>query len=89
MNLIISNEASCMYCYKCLRNCPVKSLSFSDNKTRVIDQECIECGTCILVCPQKAKSYLKHILQFEQIAGKPFLVSIAPSFFAHYDQPYK
>ncbi|WP_041081674.1 [Fe-Fe] hydrogenase large subunit C-terminal domain-containing protein [Thermotoga profunda] len=89
MSLIISNEASCMYCYKCLRNCPVKSLSFSDGKTKVIEQECIECGTCILVCPQKAKSYLKHISQFEQILGKPFLISIAPSFFAHYDQPYK
>ncbi|HOK84092.1 MAG TPA: [Fe-Fe] hydrogenase large subunit C-terminal domain-containing protein [Pseudothermotoga sp.] len=89
MSLIISNEASCMYCYKCLRNCPIKSLSFSDGRTKVIDEECIECGTCILVCPQKAKSYSKHISQFEQLAGRPFLVSIAPSFFAHYDQPYK
>lgn len=89
MSTIISNEASCMYCYKCLRNCPVKSLSFSDGKTSVIEQECIECGTCVLVCPQKAKSYLKHTGQFQQLIGKPFLVSIAPSFFAHYDQPYK
>lgn len=89
MSLIISNEASCMYCYKCLRNCPVKALSFSDGKTKVIEEECIECGTCILVCPQKAKSYSKHLSQFEQLVGKSFLVSIAPSFFAHYDYPYK
>lgn len=89
MSLIISNEASCMYCYKCLRNCPVKALSFNDGKTKVIEEECIECGTCILVCPQRAKSYSKNLPDFEQLLGKPFLVSIAPSFFAHYDEPYR
>ncbi|MGJ8453912.1 [Fe-Fe] hydrogenase large subunit C-terminal domain-containing protein [Pseudothermotoga sp. U03pept] len=89
MGLILSNEASCMYCYKCLRNCPVKSLSFSDGKTRVIEEECIECARCIQICPQKAKTYLRSTEDFERILRKPFLVSIAPSFFAHYDDPYK
>ncbi|ANQ53516.1 ferredoxin [Thermosipho affectus] len=86
---IISNEANCKYCYKCLRNCPVKSISFSDNKSFVIDSECILCGKCIEICPQDAKNYLKNVDLLTKLFGKKFVVSIAPSFFAHFDNPFK
>ncbi|ABV33522.1 MULTISPECIES: [Fe-Fe] hydrogenase large subunit C-terminal domain-containing protein [Pseudothermotoga] len=89
MNAIVSNDASCMYCYKCLRNCPVKSISFNHGKAKIIDEDCIQCGICIEVCPQKARTYVKSIDEFKKFIGKKFMVSLAPSFFAHFDQPYK
>ncbi|MGB9789351.1 MAG: [Fe-Fe] hydrogenase large subunit C-terminal domain-containing protein [Thermotoga caldifontis] len=89
MPLIVSNEADCLYCYKCLRNCPVKAISFCAGKTHVQEEECIHCATCVSVCPQKAKGYTKNIEEFKKLCGKPFLASIAPSFFAHYDEPYR
>lgn len=86
---IISNQANCKYCYKCLRNCPVKAISFSDNISKVIDEQCILCGKCIEVCPQEAKKYLSEYEKLNNYFGKTFLVSIAPSFFSHFDEPFK
>ncbi|ABR30361.1 ferredoxin [Thermosipho melanesiensis] len=86
---IISNDANCKYCYKCLRNCPVKSISFSENKSIVIDEQCIVCGTCIEICPQNAKNYKKDLDKLLLLFGNRFVVSIAPSFFAHFDNPFK
>lgn len=88
-NLIISVPANCKYCYKCLRNCPVKAIAFNGQHSFVVEQECIACGTCINVCPQHAKTYRKNLKEFEELVGKPFVLSIAPSFFANYDDPAK
>ncbi len=86
---IISVDANCKYCYKCLRNCYVKSIKFENEKSKVISQECILCGDCVETCPQKAKRYVRGFDRFNEIIKEPFVVSIAPSFFAHYDNPFK
>lgn len=87
--LILTQETNCQYCYKCLRNCPVKAIMFNRGKSYVIDEECIFCGNCIEVCPQKARNYVKSIHVLDELKNRPFLVSIAPSFFAHFDEPLK
>lgn len=86
--LIFSKETDCRYCYKCLRKCPVKAISFQHGKSKVLDEECIHCGTCLKTCPQNARSYRKDVGKFLNL-GKPFLVSIAPSFFAYFKEPLK
>lgn len=56
MNTIMGlSRASCKGCYKCIRSCPVKSLSCRDEQVQVVDGECIYCGRCLLICPQNAK----------------------------------
>ena len=47
--------AKCKDCYKCLRECPVKSIEFSRHQAVVMEKDCILCGRCVLVCPQNAK----------------------------------
>ncbi|MCX7653267.1 MAG: 4Fe-4S binding protein [Fervidobacterium sp.] len=86
---ILSNEANCKYCYKCLRNCPVKAISFKDNYSYVIEEECVICGTCVNICPQKAKNYRKDLERFKILLNKPFVVSVAPSFFGNFSNPFK
>lgn len=89
MGYILTSEAQCQYCYKCLRNCPIKSIGFKEGKSFILSEDCILCGDCIDVCPQKARTYLKEINRFKKLINSPFLVSIAPSFFAHFDEPLK
>ncbi|MGC8903157.1 MAG: [Fe-Fe] hydrogenase large subunit C-terminal domain-containing protein [Fervidobacterium sp.] len=86
---ILSNDVDCKYCYKCLRSCPVKAICFHNDKSYVIEDECILCGTCTNVCPQNAKVYRSDILEFENLLGKPFAVSIAPSLYGNFDSPSK
>ncbi|MBT1247154.1 MULTISPECIES: [Fe-Fe] hydrogenase large subunit C-terminal domain-containing protein [unclassified Thermosipho (in: thermotogales)] len=86
---IISNEADCKYCYKCLRHCPVKAISFSENSSKVIPEECVICGKCVEICPQDAKNYVYDAPRLRQFFDETFLVSIAPSFFAHFEEPFK
>ena len=43
-----SKTNNCKNCYKCIRNCPVKSISFTNNKAIIIHDDCILCGKCYL-----------------------------------------
>ena len=48
-------KSNCKNCYKCIRNCPVKSIKFADGQANIIPDECILCGRCFVNCPQDAK----------------------------------
>ena len=49
------DEAACIGCTKCARNCPVSAISGSIKKPHVIDQaKCIKCGACFRGCPKHA-----------------------------------
>ena len=56
MRYIRVKEANCKNCYKCLKHCAVKSISYINDRVEVIEDGCILCGRCINVCPQKAKT---------------------------------
>jgi len=55
----------------------------------VISDACIYCGKCITICPQKARDYVRDYPLLKDYIGHPFLVSMAPSFYAHFDYPLK
>ena len=48
-------KSNCKNCYKCIRNCPVKSIKFLDDQAYILEQDCILCGNCFVNCPQDAK----------------------------------
>jgi iron only hydrogenase large subunit-like protein/uncharacterized Fe-S cluster-containing protein len=85
--IIRLNESDCKNCYKCLRQCPTKSISFKSGRANIIWDECILCGTCFVTCPQSVKNiqndvdYVKELLK----GDAPVFASIAPSFTANYD----
>lgn len=56
MSYINVRRANCKNCYKCLKNCIVKSIRYADEKVEIIEDGCILCGLCITKCPQRAKS---------------------------------
>ncbi|MBP9626698.1 MAG: 4Fe-4S dicluster domain-containing protein [Synergistaceae bacterium] len=82
------SKTNCKHCYKCIRHCPVKAISFSSDSAHVeiLPEDCILCGECYTICPQNAKSIRNDIdVAKGLIAGKtPVYASIAPSFIANY-----
>ncbi len=86
MELIRTLANDCENCYKCIRTCPVKAISFKDNQAQIISDDCIYCGLCKNACPQDAKAvqsdmdFVKNwLLQKQQV-----VVSIAPSFLSDF-----
>lgn len=79
-------QSNCKNCYKCIRNCPVKSIRFGDNQANIISDECILCGRCFVVCPQNAKHIRDDIPAARALIaqGLPVYASVAPSFVANY-----
>ncbi len=87
MDYIQSKKSNCKNCYKCIRNCPVKSIKLSDGQAQIVENECILCGQCYVVCPQQAKFVRDDVDKaFGLIAsGAKVIVSLAPSFTAAFD----
>lgn len=70
------NERNCRDCYKCIRNCQVKAIRYSDGHAQIIPQECIQCGECVIICPRHGhfvQSSLdevrRHIRQGEKVVA--------------------
>ena len=77
-----SKTNNCKNCYKCIRNCPVKAISFFENKASILHDSCILCGKCYLVCPQGVKVVrddVKKVLAL-LIKKEKVVISLAPSF---------
>jgi len=86
VDILSLKENNCKDCYKCIRTCSVKAISFVQNQAQILPEECILCGSCFVVCPQKAKQ-IRDDVQLVKSAiseGKQVLCSLAPSFIADF-----
>ncbi len=81
----LSNK--CHDCYKCVRECFVKSSEVIDSQAKIIKDKCIACGHCVRVCPSSAKRIRYDIDKVKSllISGKKVIVSLAPSWAGVYD----
>jgi len=81
------NEQNCRDCYKCIRNCLVKAIRYSDGHAQIIPNECIQCGECVVTCPRHGHfvhSDLEKVRR--QIrAGAKVVASVDSSFIADLD----
>ncbi len=87
-DIIKLNKSNCKNCYKCIRNCPVKSIAYRDEQIHIIGDECIYCGNCLLICPQNAKSINSDLPKVKKAikSGEKLYVSLAPSYIAAFQQ---
>jgi len=79
-------ETNCKNCYKCIRNCPVKSIRVVGHQARIMPMGCVLCGQCIVVCPQNsgvvadATEKIKPLLN----SGAPVIASVDPTYSAYF-----
>lgn len=81
----LKNE--CHDCYKCVRECYVKSIQIKDGRASVLADRCIACGHCVTVCPSNAKRIRYDVDKVKGIfaTGKKVVVSLAPSWISVFD----
>ncbi len=81
-----SKTNDCKNCYKCIRHCPTKAISFKDGKAKIVHDDCILCGACYLVCPQGVKVVRNDINRVKSLIAnnERVIVSMAPSFISNY-----
>lgn len=82
INIIDTNLANCVDCYRCVRACPVKAIRVTGGHARVVAELCIQCGTCVHECPQHAKIIYPSLGEVKALlaSGARVVASIAPSF---------
>ncbi len=87
MSTIQFKEANCKNCYKCIRSCPVKAITFKNEQARIIEEDCMLCGNCLKACPQNAKTVKSDIDIVKGFVNKKVKVyaSLAPSFITAFD----
>lgn len=92
MGYIRVKEANCKNCYKCLKHCDVKSISYINDRVEVIADQCVLCGHCVNVCPQKAKTVVNDITRILDWLADPavrVVASLAPSYAGLYGDAAK
>ncbi len=82
MKFIEFDKEKCDNCYKCLRVCPTKAISFNKTERKIVDALCIKCGLCQASCPQEALKITSQVDRVKKMIedGNTVVVSIAPSF---------
>ena len=60
MNPIVIDEAKCVGCSLCVKDCPGAHLYVENGKARAREDGCIECGHCYAICPQGAVSMANY-----------------------------
>lgn len=81
------NEVNCRDCYKCIRNCLLKAIRYSDGHAQIIREECIQCGECVVTCPRHSQMVNPDMeLVRRQIrSGRKVVASVDPSFISDFD----
>ena len=84
---ITLKQEDCRNGYRCIRNCPVKAISFSDRQARIVEDECMLCGRCYVTCPQNAKAVRNDLGRGKVLlaSGAQTYASIAPSFVSYFN----
>ncbi len=82
MKFIEFDKDKCDNCYKCLRICPTKAISFNKAERKIMDALCIKCGLCQASCPQEALKITSQLSRVKSMieSDARVVVSIAPSF---------
>ena len=85
-DILSLNRSNCADCYKCVRDCSVKAITFANDTAEIVHNECILCGRCYVTCPQKAKQVRAdaHLVRAAIHQGKRVVCSLAPSFIANF-----
>lgn len=80
-------DNKCHDCYKCVRECFVKSIEVINSQAKIIKNKCIACGHCVRVCPQNAKRIRYDINKVQALiaGGKKVVASLAPSWAGVFD----
>ena len=80
------NKNNCADCYKCIRTCSVKAITYANDTAEILNDECILCGSCFVACPQKAKQVRSDLGRVKAAisSGKRVVCSLAPSFIADF-----
>ncbi|MBC3797226.1 [Fe-Fe] hydrogenase large subunit C-terminal domain-containing protein [Acetobacterium tundrae] len=55
LHSVYLDEAKCLGCTTCLKNCPTGAIRVRGGKARINESKCIDCGECIRICPHQAK----------------------------------
>lgn len=81
-NVIFTDKTYCQDCYKCIKECPVKSIKMDSDGASVLFDTCIYCGTCVKICPTGAKRYREDVskVKYWIETGEKIVACLAPAF---------
>ena len=86
MDVLRFSPDKCINCYKCVRNCPVKSVRVFKGMPQIVSSDCILCGKCVAVCPRHAKEDISQVPAIQRLieSGKTVIASVDSTYLPYF-----
>ena len=83
---IFIEQENCLYCLKCLKNCPVKAIDYLDGHISIQNGRCIACGICYDTCPSGSVAFRNDVQEVRQIIknNQVIVASLSPTWVAEF-----
>ena len=83
---LYTEKNNCQDCYKCIKECPVKSIKIENTSASILYEYCTYCGHCLTICPANAKKLrddTQEIITALQ-NKEQLIISLAPSYISEF-----
>lgn len=83
---LYTEKNNCQDCYKCIKECPVKSIKIENTSASIRYEYCTYCGHCLTICPANAKKLrddTQEIITALQ-NKEQLIISLAPSYISEF-----
>jgi len=83
---LYTEQNDCQDCYKCIRECQIKAITYDKKAARIMHDRCVSCGYCVATCPVGANRFRNDLAKAKELIrnNDDIIVSLDSTYISEY-----
>jgi len=83
---LYTEQNDCQDCYKCIRECQIKAITYDKKAARIMHDRCVSCGYCVAICPVGANRLRNDLKRAKELITQDsqIIVSLDSTYISEY-----